>query len=207
MERLASQGIRFNQFYAMSVCSPTRTSIMTGQNAARHRVTNWINPNRNNAGPNGAPDWNWNGLTSRDVTLPRLLQQSGYRTILVGKAHFAHREAEGSDPTKLGFDVNIGGHSAGAPGSYYGRQNFGHGTPRQNNAVPHLEKYHGKNIFLSEALTREAKAAVSNAVKEDKPFFLYFPHYAVHQPFQPTAALSPTTRTVINRHRPKRSPR
>ena len=30
MERLAKQGIRFNQFYAMSVCSPTRISIMTG---------------------------------------------------------------------------------------------------------------------------------------------------------------------------------
>ncbi|MEM7560875.1 MAG: sulfatase-like hydrolase/transferase, partial [Planctomycetota bacterium] len=37
MERLAKQGIRFNQFYAMSVCSPTRISIMTGQNAARPR--------------------------------------------------------------------------------------------------------------------------------------------------------------------------
>jgi len=184
MERLASQGIRFNQFYAMSVCSPTRTSIMTGQNAARHRVTNWINPNRNNAGPNGAPDWNWQGLTSRDVTLPRLLQQNGYRTILVGKAHLAHREAEGADPTKLGFDVNIGGHSAGSPGSYYGKENFGHGTRRQNNAVPHLEKYHGQDIFLTEALTLEANAAVSSAVQEGKPFFLYFPHYAVHSPFQ-----------------------
>ena len=35
MERLAVRGIRFNNFYAMSVCSPTRISIMTGQNAAR----------------------------------------------------------------------------------------------------------------------------------------------------------------------------
>ena len=42
MERLASRGIRFSTFYAMSVCSPTRTSILTGQNAARHRVTQWI---------------------------------------------------------------------------------------------------------------------------------------------------------------------
>ena len=50
MERLASQGIRFNNFYAMSVCSPTRISIMTGQNAARHHATNWINPQRNNGG-------------------------------------------------------------------------------------------------------------------------------------------------------------
>ena len=57
MERLASRGIRFNQFCAMSVCSPTRISIMTGQNAARHRTTNWINPDNDNAGPQGAPDW------------------------------------------------------------------------------------------------------------------------------------------------------
>ena len=49
MERLAARGIRFNNFYAMSVCSPTRISIMTGQNAARHRTTNWINPDKNNA--------------------------------------------------------------------------------------------------------------------------------------------------------------
>ena len=36
MERLAKRGTRLNNFYAMSVCSPTRISIMTGQNAARH---------------------------------------------------------------------------------------------------------------------------------------------------------------------------
>ena len=51
MERLAARGIRFNNFYAMSVCSPTRISIMTGQNAARHRTTNWIRPESNNGGP------------------------------------------------------------------------------------------------------------------------------------------------------------
>ena len=70
MERLAKQGIRFNQFYAMSVCSPTRISIMTGQNAARHRATNWINPRSDNAGPNGPPEWNWAGLKKGDITLP-----------------------------------------------------------------------------------------------------------------------------------------
>jgi arylsulfatase A-like enzyme len=62
MERLAAKGIRFNNFCAMSVCSPTRISIMTGQNAARHRATNWINPDNDNAGPQGPPDWNWKGL-------------------------------------------------------------------------------------------------------------------------------------------------
>lgn len=62
MDRLASRGVRFSNFYAMSVCSPTRVCLMTGQNAARHRTTNWINPDKDNAGPQGAPDWNWRGL-------------------------------------------------------------------------------------------------------------------------------------------------
>ena len=53
MERLAKQGIRFSQFYAQSVCSPTRASIMTGQNSARHRVTQFIAPEKRNNGPKG----------------------------------------------------------------------------------------------------------------------------------------------------------
>ncbi len=184
MERLAASGIRFNQFCAMSVCSPTRVSIMTGQNAARHRTTNWINPENDNGGPNGPPDWNWAGLKIGDVTLASVLKQAGYRTIHVGKGHFAPRDFEGSDPSKLGFDVNVGGASFGSPGSYYGEQNYGLGGKRERFAVPHLEKYHGTDTFLSEALTIEANRQVARAVEEKKPFFLYFAHYAVHAPFE-----------------------
>ncbi|MBP7140675.1 MAG: sulfatase [Opitutaceae bacterium] len=188
MERLAARGIRFNNFEAMSVCSPSRISIMTGQNAARHRTTTWINADTNNAGPHGPPEWNWMGLNKRSVTLPRLLEDNGYRTILVGKAHFGSRRSEGADPRNLGFDVNIAGGANGAPGSYYGRQNYGNpvnGKPGRNatNAVSGLEKYHGTDTFLTEALTLEANAQVDAAVKDRQPFFLYFSHYAVHRPF------------------------
>lgn len=184
MDRLAARGVRFNHFYAMSVCSPTRICIMTGQNAARHRTTNWINPDKDNAGPHGPPQWNWQGLKETDVTLARLLGANGYRTIHVGKGHFGPRESEGADPRNLGFDVNIGGASIGAPGSYYGTENFGQGTRRSQSAVPHLEKYHGTETFLTEALSIEAKSGVSDAVDAGKPFFLYLAHYAVHAPFQ-----------------------
>lgn len=186
MERLARRGIRLNNFSAMSVCSPTRISIMTGQNAARHHATNWINPDVNNGGPKGPPDWNWHGLKSSDVTLPRMLHGAGYRTIHVGKGHFGPRQFEGGEPLNLGFVVNVGGASFGAPGSYYGMQNYGNGMPgrRGGHAVPHLEKYHGTETFLSEALTIEAKARVSDAVSAGKPFYLYFAHYAVHAPFE-----------------------
>lgn len=183
MERLASRGIRFNNFYAMSVCSPTRISIMTGQNAARHHATNWINPSKNNRGPFGPPAWNWEGLTKEDVTLPRLLQAAGYRTIHVGKGHFGASAFEGAEPKNLGFDINVGGASFGAPGSYYGEQNYGLGTRRAHHAVPHLKKYHGTETFLTEALTIEASSHISEAVKANKSFFLYMSHYAVHAPF------------------------
>jgi arylsulfatase A-like enzyme len=188
MERLASRGIRFNQFCAMSVCSPTRIAIQTGQNAVRHGATNWINPDQNNAGPNGPPNWNWEGLKKGDVTLASVLREKGYRTLHVGKAHFGPRAFEGADPTHLGFDVNVGGASIGAPGSYYGAKNFdrtpnGKKKASGSHAVPGMEKYHGQEIFLTEALTLEAKSLVSESVKAGKPFFLNFAHYAVHSPF------------------------
>ncbi len=183
MERLAARGIRFNNFCAMNVCSPTRISILTGQNAARHRTTNWISPDKDNAGPQGPPDWNWRGLKKGDVTLPGLLRADGYRTIHVGKGHFGPRAFDGADPTNLGFDLTVGGASIGAPSSYYGEKNYGQKTERPMYAVPNLEKYHGTETFLTEALTIEANARVTDAVKAGKPFFLYFAQYAVHAPF------------------------
>lgn len=183
MERLSKQGIRFNNFYAMSVCSPTRISIMTGQNAARHHATNWINPKQNNGGPMGPPNWNWTGLKTGDVTLPGLLRTAGYQTIHVGKAHFGPNDTPGAEPLNLGFDINVGGASFGAPGSYYAEKKYGLSSKRNDHAVPHLEKYHDSDTFLTEALTIEAKSRLSETVEAGKPFYLYMSHYAVHAPF------------------------
>lgn len=183
MVKLAEQGIRFTNFYAHSVCSPSRTSILTGQNSARHGVTNWIKSEVNNRTEFGPANWNWKGLTKESVTLPRILQQAGYKTIHVGKAHFGPFNSEGEDPLNLGFDVNIAGSSIGQPGSYLGTEGFGHIDGNNARAVPGLEKYHGKDIFLTEALTLEANLAISQAKEEGKPFFLNMAHYAVHAPF------------------------
>ena len=185
MERLASQGIRFSDFYAMSVCSPSRVSILTGQNAARHHTTQWISPEGKNGGPLAPPDWNWRGLARESVTLPRLLQSAGYRTIHVGKAHFGPFKSEGDDPTNLGFDVNVGGRAIGAPGSYFGKDRYGNGRKRRaDRGVPHLEAYHDTDTHLSDALTLESLKHVREAVNSDQPFFLHLAHYAVHSPHQ-----------------------
>ncbi len=197
MELLASQGMKFTQAYASAVCSPTRISLMTGMNAARHRVTNWtLHKNQ----PTDAkheflqfPTWNMNGMTNeltventvRATPLPQILHNAGYYAIHVGKAHFGANQTPGEDPTHLGFDVNIAGHAAGAPASYYGENNYGNIDQTQTTwAVPGLEKYHGSKVFLSEALTREAIYQMDTAINRNQPFFLYMAHYAVHAPIQ-----------------------
>lgn len=69
----------------------------------------------------------------------------------------------------MGFDVNTGGPN-GAPGSYLGTKNFGEGS---RFAVQGLEKYYGQDIFITEALTREAIAAMKQAIGKQTPFYLY----------------------------------
>jgi arylsulfatase A-like enzyme len=139
------------------------------------------------------PQWNVNGLSPKAgiertvhvTALPEFLRRAGYRTIHVGKAHFGAVGTPGENPANIGFDVNIAGHAAGGPGSYLGTQNFSASFRGGDRVwdVPGLEKYHGKDIFLTEALTIEANKAVDLAVAETKPFFLYMSHYAVHVPF------------------------
>ena len=184
MECLAERGTRFSQFYAQGVSSPSRASLLTGQDAARHRVTNWIRSEENNRDDYGPYDWNWEGLRGERTLLPRLLQEAGYRTIHVGKGHFGPFGSEGENPLNLGFEVNVAGSSIGEPGSYLGENGYGLIRGTRSRAVPGLDKYHGTDTFLTEALTLEAMAQIDTAVAAGKPFFLYMSHYAVHNPFE-----------------------
>lgn len=199
MERLASEGTKFTNGYAFPVCTPTRVSLITGVNPARHRITHWTspNPNVNTDYPDTTlnfTSWNIQGMsptagvpnTFHATPLPMLLQKAGYYTVLSGKAHFASSGTPGAEPKNLGFDVNIAGSSIGHPASYYGQQNYDrpmNGKPNRN-AVPGLEAYHGTDTFLSDALTMEALKAIEKPIQEAHPFFLYLSHYAVHTPIQ-----------------------
>ncbi len=196
MENLAARGVRFSNAYAHCVCSPTRVAIMTGQNPARHKVTNWIlhadQETSGTRGPMGPPgDWRKEGIQPGEPTLAARLQSAGYRTIIVGKAHWGAVGTEGSDPCRLGFDVNVAGHAAGAPGSYQGMDGYdnpdaaGKKSSKSVWAVPGLEKYHGSETHLTDALANEAIVRLQTAIDDDKPFFLYFAPYAVHTPIQP----------------------
>lgn len=199
MERLAAQGMKFTQAYAYAVCSPTRTSLMTGMNAARHRVTNWTLRYNHSQDQHDdileMPVWNMNGLQPIDTvphsvyatTLPQLLRDNGYHTIHCGKAHWGTIGTPGENPLNLGFDINIAGHAAGGPGSFQGEYNFSAAWRGGDHTwdVPGLEKYHGDSINLTHALTLEAIAALNKARESGKPFYLYMSHYTVHTPIEP----------------------
>ncbi|MBN1417909.1 MAG: sulfatase-like hydrolase/transferase [Planctomycetes bacterium] len=190
MDRLGRAGVRFTQAYSCAVCTPTRVSWLTGRNAARHHVTNWILKDDTSRSSTVLlpPPWKIEGLQPGDApTAAALLRDAGYRTIHVGKAHWGAVGTQGSDPCALGFDVNIAGHAAGAPASYQGRDRYGEGKPgKELWAVPGLEAYKGTDTHLTDALTIEACRELEKAVREiRKPFFLYLAHYAVHAPLQP----------------------
>lgn len=197
MERLASEGMMFTQSYACPVSSPTRVSLLTGMNAARHRVTNWtLTKNTSTDMESGVlkfPEWNVNGIcqvpnipsTYEVTSLVQLLKNAGYHTIHCGKAHWGAVDTPGENPYHLGFEVNIAGHAAGGLATYYGEQNFGNKTDGKTSspfAIPGLQSYWGTNTFATEALTLEAIKALDKAKRLNQPFFLYMSHYAIHIP-------------------------
>ncbi|MEO6683595.1 MAG: sulfatase [Ginsengibacter sp.] len=197
MERLAKEGMKFTNAYAASVCTPSRISLMTGMNVARHKVSNWTygkNQGTDHLDDDKLipPKWNVNGLSPDPglensvyaTTLPSLLSDAGYYTIQCGKAHFGAIGTPGADPLNLGFLKNIGGSAAGNPSSFLGEKNYGNSPGNMNpKAVPGLDKYWGTHTFLTEAITREAILSLDTARMMQKPFFLYMSHFAVHLPF------------------------
>ena len=199
MEKLAAKGMMLTNAYSNAVCTPTRVSLMTGMNVARHGVTNWTNVNINT--PTDFKDsllqpakWNYNGLTPERnymnelnhtvvaTPLPQILKEAGYYTILAGKAHFASTGMPGASPINMGFDVNIGGSAAGHPGSFLASKSYRQNDKDTSWAVRGLEKYIPEDLYLTEAITREAIHTLDNR-NHSKPFFLYLSHYAVHVPY------------------------
>ena len=180
-DRLAREGISFTHGYATSpVSSPARASLVTGQFAPRHGITEWI-------GQRSGEDWREQGrhtqllppdylraLPHEHYTLAEALQDAGYKTFFSGKWHLG---SEGSWPEDHGFDINIGGWDSGSPrGGYF--------DPWDNPMLPNRQA--GENLSM-----RLADETVEFLRKNDpgetgQPVFAFLSFYAVHGPLQTT---------------------
>ncbi len=165
IDQLAKDGMRFTQAYAAcTVCSPTRSAIMTGKYPARTHITDWIAGHERPFAKLKIPDWQ-KFLPLEEETIAERLKTAGYATASIGKWHLG---GEGLWPTAQGFDVNIGGMDIGSPPSYF--------SPYKIKTLPDGPP----GEFLTDRLTQEAIGFIEH--NKDKPFFIYLPHYAVHTP-------------------------
>ena len=105
IDRLAAEGLRFEQFYVNSpVCSPTRTAISTGQYPQRWRITSYLASRQLND-ERGMAQW----LDPSAPMLARMLQTAGYATGHFGKWHLGGQRDVGEAPliTDYGFDESL----------------------------------------------------------------------------------------------------
>ncbi|MBM4079480.1 MAG: sulfatase, partial [Planctomycetes bacterium] len=169
INRLAAEGVRFTQAYAACpVCSPTRASILTGKYPARLRLTDWIAGHRRPYARLMPPDWTM-FMPHEEVTIAEALKEAGYVTASVGKWHLGDKPYA---PETQGFDHNIAGGPWGQPANYF--------SPYKREYPNLADGPAGE--YLTDRLTDESLRFIAQS--KDRPFFLYFPHYAVHTPIQ-----------------------
>ena len=96
MDRLAREGLRLTSCYSQPTCTPTRSAILTGRLPVRTGLTR----------PILAGDRIKRNPWTDELSLPALLGNRGYNTVLCGKWHIG--EAEGMRPHDVGFDEYYG---------------------------------------------------------------------------------------------------
>jgi arylsulfatase A-like enzyme len=140
---------------------------MTGKYPARLHITDWIHGHKRPNAKLAIPRWT-EYLPHTEVTLAAALGQAGYATAHVGKWHLGDKPEDW--PDRHGFDLNRAGYGAGQPPSYF--------SPYR---IPTLQEG-PKGEYLTDRLADEALRFIE--ANRQRPFFLYFPHYAVHTPLQ-----------------------
>lgn len=170
IDRLAREGVRFDNAYAAYPrCTPSRYALMTGRNPARAQIP----------GGNGGE-----AIAPEEVTIAEALKAGGYATFFIGKWHLGKTPA--AWPQSQGFDVNIGGGSAGAVHSQF----YPYGAEKGRAIGPGLEQ--GKpGEYLADRLTDETIRLIETHRRDhpQQPFFAYLSHYAVHTPIEARADL------------------
>ena len=163
IDGLAAAGAALTQAYAAYPrCVPSRYAMITGVHPTRAESVGESPGNLN-------PD---------RVTLAEALKAHGYATYFAGKWHIGKKPEE-NFPDAEGFDINIAGGTAGAPGSYW------YPFPAEKNLTG-PETLGGKEgDYLTDVLTDKTIDFIT--ANSDKPFLVYLSHYAVHTPIEAKA--------------------
>ncbi len=174
LDRLASEGTVFTEAYAAAAnCAPSRATVMSGQYTPRHRIFNVGTKPRGKAEHRRLE--HIAGTTDLDPaidTWPERLQAAGYATAAMGKWHLDR------DPTRHGFDLNIGGTTAGGPPRGYYPP---HPAPGLRDAP--------EDEYLTDTLAGAAEKFIR--ANRDRPWCLYLTFFAVHTPLQAKRELLP----------------
>lgn len=163
LDAFAKQGCRFTQFYAAcAVCSPSRSSILTGRTPYRNGVFNWI------------PEGSEVHLRASEIALPKLLKAKGYATCHVGKWHLNGKfnSPDQPQPNDHGYDWWLGTQNNAGP-SHENPANF----VRNGKPVGKMTGYSAPLV------AGEAIDWLKNHRDKSKPFLLsvwtHEPHYPI----------------------------
>src|SRR6202795_4625790 len=173
VDRLANNGLRYNEFHTTALCSPTRTALLSGRN---HHM--------NNMGSITETATSFPGQTGQRpnsvAPLAEMLRLNGYSPAAFGKSHeTAAWEVSPSGPTdrwptRSGFDKFygfIGGETnQWAPLIYDGMIQV---------EAPKVPNYHFTTDMTNQAIKW---TSAQKALTPDKPFFTYFAPGATHAP-------------------------
>lgn len=186
LDALAAQGAKFTNNYTTSpVCSPTRSSMMTGKNPINTKVTDWIKGRQVNGHakpfeklitPATAYELSLNENTMAEHAL-----RNGYQTFFAGKWHLG--EEEKYWPLSQGFQTNIGGWSKGGPYGKINDSTGGYFSPYSNPTLPDGPA----GEYITDRLANECVSFIQK--EKHSPFFLMYSLYAVHNPLQAPSSL------------------
>jgi len=165
LDRLASGGLRFRQFYNAARCCPTRASLLTGLYPHQAGIGHMTHDR-------GTPGYRGH-LNRNCVTIAEALGNAGYHTIMSGKWHVGSKR--GRWPADRGFDESFGLLAGGGNYFHPGKESM----PAHNREL--FEP--GDGFYTTDAFTDHAIRSISEVrEKDDKPFFLYLAYNAPHWP-------------------------
>ncbi len=191
IDRLAKEGIRFEQFYVNSpICSPSRVAISTGQYPARWKITSYLAHRQLNQ-RRGMDQW----LNPEAPMLARFLQDSGYSTGHFGKWHMGGQRDVGEAPliSKYGFDQSLTNFEGLGPrvlalkDAYNGKKVTAHTLGSDKLGDPSEITYVDRSL-VTQSFTQSALQFIKKSESENKPFYINLWPDDVHSPFFPPEA-------------------